>query len=379
MRVFAGQNPYDPNRKPSRPDDHLAPVEAQPRRLKAHLGAIALPKHLAIRPRRLRSSAARRAWTQETDLHPSDLVSPLFIHEGAGRHAVSSLPGVYQLSIEEALREVEALAEAGVLGVDLFGVSAEKDVSGRLAYDENGLIQRAIAAIKKRFGEAMLVITDVCLCGTLEHGHCGLVRGERVLNDESVAVLAQVARSHAEAGADVVSPSDMMDGRVAAIREALDAANQHDVAILAYSAKYASAFYGPFRQAAESAPQFGDRQTYQMNPANAREALREIELDVQEAADIVMVKPALLYLDVIARARPLLTIPLAAYHVSGEYAMLMAAAERGWLERDRSMAEVLLSIKRAGADIIFSYFARRAAELLRTERFPLPPTFVSIP
>jgi porphobilinogen synthase len=301
---------------------------------------------------------------RETALSPSDFIYPLFITEGERvRNPVSSMPEVFQLSIDEAVKEAEEVASLGIPAVDLFGVPRVKDRAGKHAVAKDGLIQRCVAAIKQRCPE-LLVMTDVCLCEWLEHGHCGLVEGERILNDPTLEVLAKMAVSHAAAGADLVSPSDMMDGRIGAIRAALDGAGHSQIPIMAYSAKFASAFYGPFREAAEGAPQFGDRTTYQMDPANAREALKEVLLDVAEAADIVMVKPALPYLDIIARVRQAVNIPVAAYNVSGEYAMLWAAANNGWLDLEKTMLESLLGIKRAGADIILTYFAKRAARLL---------------
>jgi porphobilinogen synthase len=303
---------------------------------------------------------------RETQLRVDDLIYPMFITEGSGvRNPVSSMPEVHQFSIDEALKEVEEVAGLGIPAIDLFGVPHDKDLEGRHATAEDGLIQRAVRQIKRRFPE-LVVMTDVCLCEWLSHGHCGLVRGETILNDETLPVLARMAVSHARAGADLVSPSDMMDGRVAAIREALDAEGFEHIPIMAYSAKFASGFYGPFREAAQGAPQFGDRSTYQMDPANGREALKEALLDIAEDADIVMVKPALPYLDIVWRVRQETHIPVAAYNVSGEYAMLWAAARAGWLELDRTMMESLIGIKRAGADLILTYFAKRAARLLKS-------------
>jgi porphobilinogen synthase len=270
------------------------------------------------------------------------------------------------LSIDEAVKELAEVVDLGIPAVDLFGVPKEKDRAGAHAVDDDGLIQRCVRAMKAKFPE-LVVMTDVCLCEWLEHGHCGLVEGEQILNDPTLEVLSRMAVSHARAGADLVSPSDMMDGRVGAIRAALDAAGFTDTPIMAYSAKFASAFYGPFREAAEGAPQFGDRTTYQMDPANAREAMKEVLQDLAEAADIVMVKPALPYLDIIRQVRDAVNVPVAAYNVSGEYAMLWAAARNGWIDLDRAMMECLIGIKRAGADIVLTYFAKRAARLLRIQ------------
>jgi len=302
---------------------------------------------------------------RETQLSVDDFIYPMFITEGEGvRNPVSSMPEVFQLSIDEALKEIEEVAALGIPMIDLFGIPRTKDLAGKHAIDEDGLIPQAVRAIKERFPE-LLVMTDVCLCEWLEHGHCGLVRGEEILNDETLPVLAKMAVAHAKAGADMISPSDMMDGRIGAVRAALDEAGLPDTPIMAYSAKFASGFYGPFREAAEGVPQFGDRTTYQMDTGNAREAIKEALLDAAEAADIVMIKPALPYLDIIWRVRQETLLPVAAYNVSGEYAMLWAAARNDWLDLERVMMESLLSIKRAGADIILTYFAKRAAKLLR--------------
>lgn len=320
----------------------------------------------ATRPRRLRANATLRRMVRETHVTVDDLLYPMFITDGSGvRNPVSSMPEVFQLSIDEALKEIEEVAALGIPAIDLFGVPEQKDLEGRHALDDNGLIQRAVKAIKDKFPD-LVVMTDVCFCEWLEHGHCGIVKDGIIVNDESVEKLAQMAVSHARAGADIVSPSDMMDGRIQAIRTALDAAALPDVPIMAYSAKMASAFYGPFREAGGGAPQFGDRTTYQMDFANGREAIKEVLLDVAEAADIVMVKPALPYLDIIARVRQEVHLPVAAYNVSGEYAMLWAAANAGWLDLERTMMESLTAIKRAGADIILTYFSKRAARLLQS-------------
>jgi len=302
---------------------------------------------------------------RETSLRKSDLIYPLFIVEGENvRKEISSMPGQFQLSVENVLRECEDLQKLGINSILLFGIPAAKDEVGSGAYDENGIIQKALREVKKRFPE-MVVITDVCLCEYTSHGHCGVVEDGYVQNDATLELLAKEALSHAHNGADIIAPSDMMDGRVAAIRQTLDANGFADTPIMAYSAKYSSAFYGPFREAAESAPQFGDRKTYQMDFGNADEAMREIALDIAEGADIVMVKPALSYLDVIRRTKEIFNMPVAAYNVSGEYSMIKAAAEKGWLDGERVMMEVLTSIKRAGADVIITYFAKEAASLVQ--------------
>jgi porphobilinogen synthase len=318
----------------------------------------------AVRMRRLRRSDALRRLTRETRLSRDDLVLPLFVVEGRGvREPVASMPGVFRHSVDRLAAEAKEVHRLGIPAVLLFGVPAAKDAVGSGADATDGVVQRAVEALKAAEPD-LAVITDVCLCEYTDHGHCGIVRGAEVQNDPTLARLASAAVSHARAGADVVAPSDMMDGRVGAIRRALDEAGFPDVAILSYAAKYASAFYGPFREAAESAPQFGDRRGYQMDPANAREALREMRLDLAEGADALMVKPALPCLDVLAAARRELDVPLAAYHVSGEYAMLRAAAERGWLDGERAMLESLLAIKRAGADWILTYAAKDVAPML---------------
>ena len=316
------------------------------------------------RPRRLRSSPALRRMVRETHLRVDDLIYPMFVADGHGvRNEVPSMPEVYQLSIDEMLKELEEVVALGIPAIDLFGVPAQKDLAGRHAVDDNGLIQNCIRAIKDRYPD-LVVMTDVCLCEWLSHGHCGLVKDEAILNDETLPVLAEMAVSHARAGADLLSPSDMMDGRVQAIREALDQNGFSNLPIMAYSAKYASGFYGPFRDAAQGAPQFGDRSTYQMDPANGREGVLEALLDAGEAADIVMVKPALAYLDVIWRVRQATLLPVAAYSVSGEYAMIWAAARNDWLELERVMMETLTAMRRAGADLILTYFAKRVARVL---------------
>ena len=329
--------------------------------------------HPLYRPRRLRESPLIRRMVRETRLGVENLILPLFAVHGRGvRDPVGSMPGVARLSLDELLKEAKDAASMGIPAVLLFGIPQSKDPRGSEAYAEDGIVQQAARAVKETIPD-LLVITDVCLCQYTSHGHCGLVEDGRVKNDASVELLARVALSHMESGADVVAPSDMMDGRVGAIREALDEAGYTETPIMAYSAKYASAFYGPFREAAESAPQFGDRRSYQMDPANAAEALREVGLDVDEGADIVMVKPALPYLDVIARVRQEFGLPLAAYSVSGEYAMIKAAARLGWLDEERCMLEALTAIRRAGADLIITYFAREAARLLERQRFTSSP------
>jgi porphobilinogen synthase len=319
---------------------------------------------LTRRPRRLRRSAGLRALVRETRLSPEMFVEPLFVRSGEGqRLAIGSMPGVYQLSVDEAVREAAAIKAAGIPAVILFGLPDEKDAIGSSAYDAEAPVQSAVRAIKREV-PGLVVVTDVCLCEYTSHGHCGIVVDEEVANDPSVEQLVRAALSHAAAGADVVAPSDMMDGRVGRIREALDEAGFTQVAIMSYAAKYCSAFYGPFREAADSAPAFGDRRSHQMDPANVEEALREVELDIDEGADIVMIKPAVTYLDVIARVKAEFGLPTAAYHVSGEYAMLKAAARNGWIDEPRAMMETLTAIRRAGADIIITYYAREAAKLL---------------
>ncbi len=321
---------------------------------------------LTHRPRRLRRTAGLRSLVRETRLAPDMFLYPLFVCPGTGvRREVASMPGVSQLSVDEAVREAAATLADGVPGVLLFGLPERKDAVGSAAYDPNAPVQAAVRAIKAETPE-LLVVTDVCLCEYTSHGHCGIVDGQHIVNDATVAQLVLAALSHAEAGADIVAPSDMMDGRVGAIRKALDARGYTDVAIMSYAAKYCSAFYGPFRDAAQSAPAFGDRRTHQMDPANAEEAIREVRLDIAEGADIVMVKPALTYLDVIRRVKDEFGYPTAAYHVSGEFAMLKAAARNGWVDEPRAMMEVLTAIRRAGADIIITYYAREAARQLRS-------------
>jgi porphobilinogen synthase len=320
---------------------------------------------LTRRLRRLRRSPSMRALVRETRLSPDMFVLPLFVCEGEGiRREVPSMPGVCNLSVDEAVKEAAAAQADGIHSVLLFGIPDDKDDIGSHAYDPEAPVQSAIRAIKRQLPD-LLVITDVCLCEYTDHGHCGIVIDGEIVNDPTVDQLVRTAISHAAAGADIVAPSDMMDGRVGAIRQALDERGFEQTAIMAYAAKYCSAFYGPFREAAASAPAFGDRRSHQMDPANAAEALREVEQDIAEGADIIMVKPAMTYLDVIARVKERFAYPTAAYHVSGEYAMLKAAARNGWIDEPRAMLETLTSIRRAGADIIITYYAREAARALR--------------
>jgi porphobilinogen synthase len=328
----------------------------------------AMPTHTALkltkRLRRLRHSEALRSLARETRLAPDMFLLPLFVCDGEGvRREVPSMPGVYNLSVDEVVREVEGAWSEGVRGVLLFGIPEHKDGIGSAAYDPEAPVQSAVRALKRTLPD-VLVATDVCLCEYTDHGHCGLVIDGEIANDATVEQLVRAAVSHAAAGADVVAPSDMMDGRVGAIRQALDERGFEQTVIMSYAAKYCSAFYGPFRDAAQSAPRFGDRRTHQMDPANAREALREVEQDIEEGADIIMVKPALPYLDVLTRVKERFGYPTAAYHVSGEYSMLKAAAQNGWLDERRAMIESLTAIRRAGADIIITYYAREAARAL---------------
>jgi porphobilinogen synthase len=316
------------------------------------------------RLRRLRATPALRAMRRETTLAASNLVAPLFVCHGSSvRRPVSSMPGHFQLSVDELVREGEAIARDGIGGVILFGIPAAKDTEGREAYDENGIVPTALRALKKAVPD-LILWADVCLCEYTSHGHCGVLNGDHVDNDKTLPLLARAATAYAAAGADLIAPSDMMDGRVGAIRRALDSSGFPDKPIVSYAAKYASAFYGPFREAAESTPQFGDRRGYQMDPANAAEALREVALDLEEGADMVMVKPALPYLDVIRRVKEQFQVPVAAYNVSGEFAMIKAAAQNGWLDGERAALETLVSIRRAGADVILTYFAREIAPAL---------------
>ena len=317
-----------------------------------------------VRPRRLRVSQALRKAVQETRLSPRDFIYPLFVCPGNGaRLEISSMPGNYQLSVDQLVVEAKEAESLGIAGIILFGLPESKDPEGSGAYDDDGIVQRAIRAVKQEVDD-LLVIADTCLCEYTSHGHCGHVVDGDVDNDATLDLLAQTAVSQARAGADVIAPSDMMDGRIEEIRIALDDSGFEKLPILSYAAKYASIFYGPFREAAESAPQFGDRRSYQMDPANQREAMREIQLDIDEGADIIMVKPAMPYLDVVFRAKQEFDLPIAAYQVSGEYSMIVAAARNGWLDLDRAMTESLTSIKRAGADLILTYFAKTMASRL---------------
>jgi porphobilinogen synthase len=319
---------------------------------------------LVYRPRRLRRTAAIRRMVRETVLTPADFIYPMFVAPGKGvRQEVAAMPGVARLSVDLLVEEVKSVWESGVPAVLLFGLPQKKDDTGSEAASPRGAVQQAVRTLKKALPE-LVVITDVCLCGYTNHGHCGIVHRGEIDNDATLEVLAQVALSHAEAGADLVAPSDMMDGRVGAIRETLDDHGFEMVGILAYAVKYASAFYGPFREAAESAPKTGDRRGYQMDPANAREAMREATLDVEEGADLIMVKPALPYLDIISQLAGEFDVPIAAYQVSGEYSMIKAAAAQGWLDETAVMLESLTAIKRAGADLVLTYFAREAANIL---------------
>jgi porphobilinogen synthase len=326
-----------------------------------------MPSFPSYRPRRLRRTEALRSLVRETVLVPSQLVLPLFVRTGKGvRVPVSSMVGVSQTSVDELVRDATAAAEAGVGGVLLFGIPEQKDDEGSSAWDEQGPVQQAVRALKRELPQ-LVVITDVCMCEYTSHGHCGVLVNGEVDNDRTLELLAREALSHAQAGADIVAPSDMMDGRVGAIRSALDGAGHAQTSILSYAAKFASTYYGPFREAAESTPQSGDRRGYQMDAANVDEALRETWQDIEEGADMVMVKPAGPFLDVIARVKAETGYPLAAYQVSGEYAMIQAAAERGWIDRDRAMMESLIGIRRAGADVVITYFAKDAARALRAQ------------
>jgi len=316
------------------------------------------------RLRRMRMTEQFRSMVRETELSPKDFIYPLFVVPGKNTtKEVSSMPGVFQMSVDNIVKECVEVYSLGIPAVIFFGLPAEKDEVGSGAYDELGVVQQALRAVKKAVPELVL-ITDVCLCEYTSHGHCGVVRGEEIVNDESIELLARESLSHARAGADMVAPSDMFDGRVQAIRSVLDENGFHNVPIMSYAAKYASGFYGPFREAAESTPQFGDRRSHQMDPANSDEALREVEQDIAEGADIVMVKPALPYLDIVYRVKQRFGLPTAAYNVSGEYAMVKAAAAKGWIDGDRVMMELLTGIKRAGADLILTYFAKDATRIL---------------
>jgi porphobilinogen synthase len=321
------------------------------------------------RPRRLREQEPLRRMVRETQLSVDHFIYPLFVVPGEGvRHEIQSMPGNFHLSIDRLLEDVKEAHDLGIPAIILFGLPENKDALGSSGYAADGIIPRAVGALKKAV-PGMTVITDVCLCEYTSHGHCGVVEGEHVLNDASVELLAKAALAYVRAGADMVAPSDMMDGRVQAIRQVLDGTGFGHIPIMSYAAKYASSFYGPFREAADSAPQFGDRRSYQMDPANSQEAMREVRLDIAEGADIVMVKPALPYLDIIYRVKQSFDLPVAAYNVSGEYAMIKAAAMQGWIDGDRVMLESLLSIRRAGADMILTYFAKEAARLLASRPF----------
>jgi porphobilinogen synthase len=334
------------------------------RRKKQDCGGKGLMQFPQYRPRRLRQNAQFRDLVRETHVEVTDLVLPLFVCPGRGvKKPISSMPGNHQLSVDTLVKEVNEIRDLGIKAIILFGIPEKKDELGTEGYAPDGVVQSAIRAVKETTDD-LLVMTDVCLCEYMSHGHCGVVEGDTILNDPTLELLSKMALSHAEAGADMVAPSDMMDGRIGAIRTALDERGFDHIPIMAYSAKFASSFYGPFREAAESPPQFGDRKSYQMDPANLREALREVALDIQEGADIVMVKPALPYLDVIHAVKDSFDVPVAAYNVSGEFAMIKAADQLGWINGSEVMMETLLSIKRAGADIILTYFAREVAHLL---------------
>ncbi|HUU27870.1 MAG TPA: porphobilinogen synthase [archaeon] len=320
------------------------------------------------RGRRLRRTEAIRAMVRETSLSTRDFIFPFFVVHGRGvKREIPSMPGNFHLSVDELAREAALVSGLGIPAVLLFGIPDKKDPLGKESYSERGIVQQAVRALKKELPD-LCVITDVCLCEYTDHGHCGMIIDGRVDNDSTLELLAKQALSHAEAGADMVAPSDMMDGRVRAVREALDEKGFTEISIMSYAAKYSSSFYGPFREAAESAPAFGDRKTYQMDPPNVREALREVALDLEEGADIVMVKPALAYLDVVRRVRESFNVPVAAYNVSGEFSMVKAADRLGWVDGERAMLEILTGIKRAGADIIITYFAREAAKLIQEGR-----------
>lgn len=322
-------------------------------------------RYPSYRPRRLRRNENFRRMVRETKLNVDDLIMPLFIVPGAKvTNPISSMPGVAQLSVDRAVEECKTIRDLGIPGVILFGIPDHKDAVGSDAYNDDGIIQRALRALKEQV-PGLLLMTDVCFCEYTDHGHCGIIKGQDVDNDATLEILVKESLSHARAGADMVAPSDMMDGRIGAIRQALDSEDFPHIPIMAYSVKFASGFYGPFREAAESTPQFGDRRSYQMDPPNSEEALREVELDIAEGADIVMVKPALPYLDIIRRVKEKFGYPVAAYNVSGEYAMIKAAALNGWLDEERVVMEALTGIKRAGADIILTYFAKDVAKILK--------------
>jgi porphobilinogen synthase len=317
------------------------------------------------RPRRLRNNRIIRKMVRETRLVPEDFIYPMFVTHGRGvKKKISSMPGCFQLSADEIVKEAQKVYRLGIPSIILFGIPKHKDERGSDAYSPKGVVQKAVRSIKDKVPE-LVVITDVCLCEFTSHGHCGIVKGGKILNDPTIEILAKEALSHAEAGADIVAPSDMMDGRVAVIRDTLDAHGFEDIPIISYAAKYASAFYSPFREAAESVPQFGDRRSYQMDPPNRREAVKEAALDIEEGADIIMVKPALSYLDIISDIKDTFDVPVAAYNVSGEYSLIKAAAKLGWIDEEKVVLEVLTSIKRAGADLILTYFAVDAVKALQ--------------
>jgi len=323
-------------------------------------------KFPAYRPRRLRKNDKLRGMIQETEVSIKHLIYPVFVKEmDKEKIPVSSMPGIYQFSVEGLLKEIESIATLNIPAILLFGIPGQKDEKGSAAYDKNGIVQKATRKIKNKFGDDIMVITDVCLCEYTSHGHCGIIKDNTIDNDETLKVLAKSALSHAMAGADMVAPSDMMDGRVKAIREMLDIHGDYNTPVMSYAGKYASCLYSPFRAAAESTPAFGDRKTYQMDPPNQKEALREIMLDIEEGADIIMIKPAMFYLDVLAAAKREFNIPLAAYSVSGEYAMIKNAASVGYIDYTRAVMELTTSIKRAGADIIITYFAKDIASWLK--------------
>ena len=324
-----------------------------------------MPAFPNTRPRRLRRTERLRGMVRETTLDPAHLIAPLFVKEELTRPVdIETMPGQAQHTVSSVVETCGTLSELGIPGVLLFGIPAHKDAGGSAAWDPDGVVQRAMRAVRAELGDRIVLIGDLCLCEYTDHGHCGVLRGDTVDNDATLEVYGRIAASYAEAGADIVAPSGMMDGQVGAIRRALDAAGRADTAIMAYAVKYASALYGPFRDAAESRPRFGDRRGYQLDPANASEAMRETRLDIEEGADLVMVKPALPYLDVLVRVKQTFGVPTAAYHVSGEYAMVRAAAARGWIDEEAVMLEMLAAIRRAGADLIITYFARSAAERL---------------
>ncbi len=325
-------------------------------------------RDLVIRPRRLRRTDVLRRLVRETCLHTDDFIAPVFISAGENKkNSIPSMPGVYQWSIDRVNEEIDELLAAGIDKIILFGIPAEKDSTGSDSYSSNGIIQQSLKKLKQEYPD-LFIITDVCFCEYTDHGHCGVIKDNDVHNDSTLSLLGQQALSHVEAGADMVAPSGMMDGMVGEIRFALDSGGFDHIPIMSYAVKYGSAFYGPFRDAVESTPQFGDRKSYQMDPANIREALKEVELDILEGADIIMVKPALAYLDVISHVKDISNLPVACYNVSGEYSMLKAAAEKGWIDHDSAMTEMLLSMKRAGADIIITYFAKEAAQLIKSKK-----------